>query len=112
MTDIAFQSATELVRRIKDREISSQELLQLYFDRIDRYNGDINAVIFELREEAMVRAKAADEALARGEDWGDLHGLPMTVKESYGVEGTPSTWGDPAFKDNINNSDALPIQRL
>ena len=60
----------------------------------------------------MARAKEADAALARGEDWGPLHGLPMTVKESYNLAGTPTTWGEPNWRDNIPTEDALAVQRL
>ncbi len=52
-------------------------------------------------ERARKRAKAADRALAKGDVWGPLHGVPMTVKESYDVDGLPTTWGSPEFKDSI-----------
>ena len=112
MTDIAFRSASELARNIRTKEISSEELLQHYFDRIDRFNGELNAIIVQDREAALATARMADERLARGERVGPLHGVPMTVKESYDVEGWPSSWGIPEMKDNIAQSDALPVQRL
>jgi amidase len=112
MPDLSFASANDLVRLIKRREISSVELLEHYFARIDRLNAPINAVIAEDRQAARARARDADAALARGEDWGPLHGLPMTVKESYDVAGYRTTWGIPAMKDNVARSDALAIQRL
>ena len=83
MTDYTFASATDLVRLIKTKEISSVELLDHYFKRVDTHNGPINAVIAQNRDEARKAARAADSALARGEDLGPLHGVPMTVKESY-----------------------------
>ena len=112
MSQIAFESATALVAKIKAREISSRELLQVYFDRVDTHNDEINAVINQVRERAIARAEAADAALARGEDWGPLHGLPMTVKESYNLKGEPTTWGTPDWRDNIATEDALSVQRL
>jgi len=112
MTDITFAAANDLVRFIKTRAISSLELLEHYLARIDKYNPPINAVIAQDRESARQRAKAADAALARGEDWGPLHGLPMTVKESYDVVGYRTTWGIPAMKDNAATRDALAITRL
>ena len=113
MSDLAFLSATQLAAKIRLREISSEELLRLYFERIDRYNGDLNAIVVQRRDEAVAAAKKADQELAKGtEQLGALHGVPMTVKESYGVAGTPSTWGIPEMKDNVVESDALPIQRL
>jgi len=63
-------------------------------------------------EKARARARQADEALARGEDWGPLHGLPMTVKESYDIEGLPTTRGNPLLRDNIASADAVACERL
>ena len=112
MGDTAFASAVELARQIKGKTIGCAELLAHYFERVDRFNPALNAIVVQIREPAMARAKAADQALARGEDWGPLHGVPMTVKESYDVAGTPTTWGLPDLKDNVAAKDALAITRL
>ena len=112
MTETAFASATTLAARIKAREIGCAELLTLYFDRVDRFNAKLNAIIVQVREEAMAQARAADEALAKGGDLGVLHGVPMTIKESYDMAGTPTTWGAPHLKDNIAATDALAVARL
>ena len=108
----AFASAAELARRIKRREIGCAELLAHYFERVDRFNPALGAIVVQVREEAAERAREADAALARGEDWGPLHGVPMTVKESYDVAGTPTTWGLPELKDNVATEDALSVTRL
>jgi amidase len=112
MQDTPFRSATELVRDIKSKRISSRGLLELFLARVDEFNPAINAVINQQRELARTRADAADAALARGEDWGPLHGLPMTVKESYNITGLPTCWGNPALKGNLATSSAVSIQRL
>ena len=112
MTDIAFKPATELVADIKARRIGALELLEHYLARIDKYDGAINAVVVRDFERARQRARAADEALAKGEDWGPLHGLPMTLKESYNVEGLPTSWGLPMFKDNIAPAHSVVAQRF
>ena len=112
MAEPAFASATELARRIKNKEVGCVELLTYYLDRVDRFNPDLNAIIVDIRDEALARAKSADEALAAGRDWGPLHGVPMTVKESYDVAGTPTTWGVPELEDSIAEKDALSISRL
>ena len=112
MSEIAFESAVSLARRIRAKEISSVELLKHYFERVDQFNGQLNAVIWEIRDEAMADAEKADAAIAAGEDLGPLHGVPMTIKESYDVKGTPSTWGAPYLKDNIASHDALSVERL
>jgi amidase len=62
--------------------------------------------------QALERARAADAAIARGERWGPLHGIPMTVKESFNVAGLPTTFGNPLWKDNIASENAFLVERL
>ena len=112
MDDLAFLDATTLVRRIKAREVGCRELLDHYLARVDRYNDDINAVVCLQVDKARQRADEADKALAAGEDWGPLHGLPMTVKESYNLTGLPTTFGDAVNRDNIADNDAVACERL
>jgi len=112
MSDLAFASATELAAAIRRRDISAAELLKLYLNRIDEHNGALNAVVVDIREQALKEAEAADRAVADGEDLGPLHGVPMTVKESYNLKGTPTTWGNPDWKDNIADEDAEAVKRL
>jgi amidase len=112
MTDLAFLPAHELARRLRRRELSSLELLDHYLARIARLGGPINAVVVLDAERARARARAADDAQARGTLWGPLHGLPMTVKESFNISGLPTTYGHAAHRDNIASSDALLVQRL
>ncbi|MBW2410001.1 MAG: amidase [Deltaproteobacteria bacterium] len=107
-----YQSATELTGAIRRGEITSVELLDLYLERIQRYNDDINAVVAMDVKAARARAAEADKALARGEDWGPLHGLPMTVKDVFEVAGMPATAGDPELKDYIPQRNAIAVQRL
>ena len=112
MTELAFESATTLARMVRERKISSVELLEYFFNRVDQHNPSLNAIIWEMRDEALARAKAIDADLARGAAVGALGGVPMTIKESYDVAGTPTTWGIPELKDNIATTDALSVQRL
>ncbi|HTM10725.1 MAG TPA: amidase [Verrucomicrobiae bacterium] len=112
MDNLAFASALSLASKIRHKEISAVELLDFYLQRVEKYNPDLNAVILIQREKAQQRAKAADTALARGEVWGPLHGLPMTIKERFDWVGSPSTWGNPVYKDNYPKRDALAVERL
>ncbi|MCS5634884.1 MAG: amidase [Myxococcota bacterium] len=112
MTELAFQSATELASLIKAGKIGCLELLEYFLARVERFNPALNAIVVLDTERARQRAREADEALARGEIWGPLHGVPMTIKESYNVAGTPTTNGRPEMKDNIAPEDALSVQRL
>ena len=112
MSELAFLPAHELARRIRRKEIPSHELLALYLDRIARLGGPINAVPVLDAERATARAREADAALARGELWGPLHGVPMTVKESFNVTGLPTTYGFTAYANNIATGNAVTVQRL
>ena len=112
MDDIAFKTATELAAMIQAKEVGSAELLDGYLERVRRFNPKLNAIIAMDEAGARQRAEAADAALAKGEVWGPLHGVPMTIKESYDVAGMPSTWGNPPLKDNVPSEDALSVQRL
>ena len=110
--DIGFLSAVELAKKIREKEISCVELLQHYLSRVDKYNESINAIVVDLREQALEEAKRLDNMVASGERLGPLHGVPMTVKESYNVSGTPTTFGNPALKDNVTKTDAESIKKL
>jgi amidase len=97
---------------LRRREISSRELTEELLARIDSVNPALNAVV-ELRcEAALQEATTADEAITRGGDVGPLHGVPMTIKDSFNVAGLHTTWGNPAFKDFEADSDATVAQRL
>ena len=111
-TDIAFWSAKRLAGHIRRRKIGCLELLDHYLARVERYNPQLNAIVATDIPAARKRAKAADRALAKGDVWGPLHGVPMTIKESYDVAGMPSTWGMPELKNNIPERNALAVDRM
>jgi amidase len=110
MTEMAFRSAGELAHMIREREISSLELADYYIERIERLDGDLNAVVVRDFERGRDAARRADQQLAERGATGPLHGVPMTIKESYDIEGLPTTWGIPAFKNNIATVDAQSVQ--
>ena len=112
MTAIHFASARQQAAMIAKGEIGAEELLDHYLDRINKYNGDLNAVIWMDEEMARKRARETDAARIRGERLGPLQGVPMTIKESYNLVGSPSTWGNPAWKDHFPEENALSVQRL
>jgi amidase len=112
MTELAFRSATALGAAIRAREIGCRELLEHYLQRVERHNPELNAIIVTDFRRARRRADEADAAHARGESWGPLHGLPMTVKESFDVVGMPTTWGLTELKANIPTANALAVDRL
>jgi len=112
MLDLQFRSAKQHASMIRRKKIGCLELLDFYLERIERHNPKINAIIFMDVEAARKRAKAADKAFMRGEVWGPLHGVPMTIKDSYDVVGMPSTWGIPQHKNNYPPKNAIVVDRF
>ena len=108
----ATRSATELAAGIRAKEWSSRELLELYLDRIDRLDGPVNAVVTLDADRARGAADAADAALARGDDLGPLHGLPVTIKDAIETEGIRSTGGARELLDHVPTVDAPAVARL
>tara|TARA_Y100000590_G_scaffold394244_3_gene473206 strand:- start:1365 stop:2816 length:1452 start_codon:yes stop_codon:yes gene_type:complete len=105
-------SATALLRKIREKTISAVDLLETQIQRIESLNPKINGVVFTDVDQARTRAKAADEATRNGEWWGPLHGLPMTVKDAFEVEGMVSTGGSSKWKDHIPDRHSDAVQRL
>jgi amidase len=110
--ELAFSSATELAGLIQQKHISSFELTQYYIERIERFDEALNAVVVRDFERALHAARLSDESLARGSRLGSLHGVPMTVKETFDVAGLPTTWGVPAQRSNIAQVDAAVVAQL
>jgi len=109
---LASRPAKALATRIRGGKLTSQALLDLYLARMEQYNRRINAIIATDLNAARKRARAADKALAKGDIWGPLHGVPMTIKESFDVVGMPTTWGLPELKDNYPKRNAVAVERL
>jgi amidase len=112
MHEALLQSATNAARMLRRKEISSRELTEMLLARIDSVNPALNAVVALRRQAALQEAAAADEATARSDAAGPLHGVPMTIKDSFNVAGLHTTWGNPAFKDFVADWDATVVQRL
>jgi amidase len=111
--EIKYRSATELAVMVSERKVSSRDLLEHFLQRTDRFNADINAIVYRCDESARKRADEADRAIVRGEHWGPLHGIPMTVKDNYDVVGMPASHGAPWFAANYQpRSNATAVQSL
>lgn len=111
-SDLCYATATELARRIRDREISSTEITEAFLARIADHNGKLNAIVQLFETEARSRAKEADEALARNRLWGPLHGVPVTIKEMFLVANTPSTLNSARLKNFIAADDGVLVRRI
>ncbi len=106
-----YTTASELLRMLAAREVSSRELVDAAVSRIEALDTKINAVVVRDFDRARTAADAADAALARGEQR-PLLGLPMTVKEQFNVAGLPTCWGYQRFRNWRPDFDALAVQRL
>ena len=111
MEDLIYASVSTLARRIRDREISSEEVVQAYLSRIERINPRLNAVVQLVAEEALDQARTADKAIIRGRPIGALHGIPFTVKDWIDVAGLPCI-GTGARKDRHPEEDATVVTRM
>lgn len=109
---LVFRSATDLARLLRAGKIKARDLLDRCLDQYARHNDRLNAVVVADIARARRAAAAADRRLKAGDPIGPFDGVPMTAKESFDWAGTPSTWGDPRFKDNIARSDAVALKRL
>jgi len=108
----AFLPAHRLAALVRQKRLGCLELLNHYLDRVEAHNPTLNAIVVLDAERARKQARAADRALGRGQSHGPLHGVPMTIKESFDVAGLPTTWGRPDLKGNIPARDALAVERL
>ena len=107
-----FNSAHEILEKIKQREVSSLEVLESFLAQVEKVNPTINAIVALDIERAKEKAKEADNKINLKSKLGPLHGLPMTIKDAFEVEGIVSTGGNPAWKDNIPKRNAEAVQRL
>lgn len=107
-----YASATTLARRIRDREVSSEEVVEAHLQRIGNVNQRLNALVQIAPDQALDEARKADAALAQGRPVGPLHGVPFTVKDWIDAAGLRCTGGDPAFRDRIPAEDATVVARM
>ena len=107
-----FNSAHEILEKIKQREVSSLEVLESFLAQVEKVNPTINAIVALDIERAKEKAIEADNKINLKSKLGPLHGLPMTIKDAFEVEGIVSTGGNPAWKDNIPKRNAEAVQRL
>jgi amidase len=111
-TELIYMSATRLAQSIRERKVSSEEAVKACLTRIADVNPKLNAVVQLCAERALVEAKEADGLLAKGKLKGPLHGVPMTIKDSFDTAGVVSTGGTLGRKDYIPARDAAVVARL
>ncbi len=111
-TGICFLTATEMVRRLRRKDLSAREVLDAHLQQIERVNPQVNAIVTLVADQARNSAKRADEAAARGEFLGPLHGLPVAHKDLDETKGIRTTYGSPIFRDHVPDFNTLMIDRI
>jgi amidase len=110
--EICFRRATDLAGMIREKKLSSREVMQAHLRQIARLNPKVNAIVTLVPEEQlMAQALAADEALAKGNWLGPLHGLPVGVKDLHATKGLRTTHGSPLHANDIPDFDCLVVER-
>jgi amidase len=113
MSDIVRLGARNLSALIARREISCREVMGAFLDRIEAVNPSVNAIVaLQPRESLLAQADERDQALARGESIGWMHGFPLAVKDLAFTAGIPTTLGSPIFRDQVSSFDSLVVARM
>lgn len=107
-----FEDATSQLNQMAAGTLTSEALLDTLRERVEGSEAQLGAVVASNFERARARARQADQARGRGESWGPLHGLPLTVKDTYEVTGMPTTSGSPKFRDHRASAHAVAVQKL
>src|SRR6266581_6895485 len=110
--DIVFSSTTQLAAAIRAGHVSATEVLEAHLAQINTHNPALNAIVTMDAERAHERAREADAALARGEVWGPLHGVPFTLKDAHATAGMRTTTGFPPLADYVPQEDSTVTARL
>jgi len=110
--DLCAHDAVTLAGLLRRREVSAREVIAAHAARIEALDGLVNAVVTRCFERALARAARADEALARGEEPGLLHGLPVAHKDLVDTAGVRTTYGSPLFAAHVPDRDALVVRRM
>ncbi len=109
--EVVGQTATHLARLIRSGQLSAREVVEAHIRRIEMVNPRLNAVVVPLFDQARRLAGEADERQARGDRPGPLHGVPVTIKETFDVAGTPTTTGLTARANHRAETDAVAVAR-
>ena len=110
--DLCLAPATELAAWVRTKRVSPTEIVRAVLDRIDRLDDGINAFATLTPDLALEMAQDAEKALARGQATGALHGVPVTIKDLFDVEGLPTERGSFALAGHIADSDSPVTERL
>jgi len=112
LEEAAFWPVRHLAELVRTRQVTSLELTDMYLARLHRYNGKLNNVVTFLDDYGRAEARRADAEIAAGKYKGPLHGIPWGAKDIISVKGFTTTWGSPAFKEQVFDYDASVVEML
>ncbi|MBE7172407.1 MAG: amidase [Williamsia sp.] len=112
MDELTEKGVVELAALISQKKVSPVEVVRAHIEKIEAVNGYLNAVVIKRYEEALEEAKAAENQVYHDKPRGALCGIPVTVKESISIKGSPNTFGSLYRKNNIATHDALIVQQI
>jgi Asp-tRNA(Asn)/Glu-tRNA(Gln) amidotransferase A subunit family amidase len=110
--DIAFAPVTQLSRWMEHRKLTSQQLTEIYLQRIEQYDPKLRCVITVTRELALAQARQADAEIAAGKYRGPLHGIPWGGKDLLDTAGIPTTYGAEPYRNRVPEDNAAVVARL
>ena len=110
--DVCYMDATEMAEKIRSKELSPVEVVKDHLDRIEKVNPRLNAIVTLTAEQAMERAREAEDTATQGKSWGPLHGVPFTIKDCVDTAGVRTTRGSRLFEDYVPRADATVVDRL
>ena len=110
--NLAFAPATELKELIANKKVSPVEITQLYLDRINTLDGQLNSYLTVTSELALESARKAEKAVIDGDELGPLHGIPISIKDLQMTKGVKTTGGSLAYKDRVPDADCAVVERV
>ena len=112
MSELSYMPATELAQAIRSRQVSSVEVTEHFYERINRLDPQLNSYLALCQDQALADARAADDAVARGWALGPLHGIPISIKDLEMSKGIPTTLGSYLFRDRTPEIDSIVVERV
>jgi Asp-tRNA(Asn)/Glu-tRNA(Gln) amidotransferase A subunit family amidase len=112
LEQVAFWPVTKLAELVRTKQVRSEELTEMYLDRLKRLGPKLNCVVNLTDARALAQARRADADIKAGHYRGPLHGIPWGAKDLLAVKGYPTTWGAKPYEHQVIDQDAAVVKRL
>ena len=110
--DLAFMSAIDLAKSIRDKKVSSLEATENFFQRIEQLDPQLHSYLTLCHDQALAEARTADDAVQSGSNLGPLHGVPISIKDLELTKGVTTTMGSAWFRDRVPDMDSIVVERV